>query len=550
MKNVKTGSFKQLNFIRKYLLPYKVKVIICFILMILLSMISLPLPALNGRCIDLLTLKDDKKLFICILFLIAFFNIIRYFISVNVKLLLGKIGNNVVSDIKRELIYKYLCAPMEYIDETNKGYYFSRINECENIRRLFSSSLVTVLLGVIDLLFSLVIIFFVNLKLSLVTLVFLPILYIVIHNTSEKMKRIAGVVAEQTAKTASTVMNVLDNTKFIKILDLYKEENGKVKNEFLELLFKQDEQIKQNSIYTESIQLMNGIHNLLILAIAGYMIYSGEITIGLYITYIGYSGKVFANILSFSSFGVLINPILVSIQRIKEIQQIDTEENGNELVKENINEIDMSDVTFRYHNNIQPVLKNWNCKFTKGKLTIINGKNGSGKTTLISLLLGLYKVENGKICFGGQNIKFLDKCSLRSSISYMSQEPGIFEGNLKENLIKGNRSIIDVEKELKDLKLYDLLVAFKYNLNYQILHNGSNLSGGQKQLISFLRSVLQNRPIIILDEPTNSMDDNSKEILIKFIEKNYYTKKIVIIITHDFALQQQLMSDNTQIIEI
>ena len=263
----------------------------------------------------------------------------------------------------------------------------------------------------------------------------------------------------------------------------------------------------------------------------------------------GYSGRVFTNILSFSSFGVLINPVIVSIQRLKEIEQIDAEDNGVEAIECNINEVSMTNIYFRY-NKDHYIFENFNCKFDKNNITIIHGKNGSGKTTLISLLLGLYNTEKGEIIYGKKKINLLEKHSLRNYISYMSQEPGIFSGSLRDNLLKGKQCQIDIEQALKDLNLYQLLVAFQYDLNYSILHNGANLSGGQKQLISFLRIALQNRPIIILDEPTNSLDSFSKNIFIRFMKEKYLAKKIIIIITHDLALQRELEVDTVQIINI
>ena len=536
-------------FLKKYSIPYKVKIIECVLVIGILSLVNLPLPYLNGKCIDLLVLKEDGKYYIFLLLLICFLNIIKYLISVNVKLLIGLIGNNIVKDIKLDLLNKYLYASMTYIDKTNKGYFFSRINECENIRRLFSTSLLTLLLGIIDFLFSVLVIFFLNIKLSIITALFLPVLYFFIHVISLKIKKSANKVAEQTAKISSSIMNVLDNTRFIKILNLYDSEKEKVKKGFQNLVIKQNEQVKQNGIYMESVQLMSGIHNLIILAVAGYMIYSGKITIGLYITYMGYSGRVFTNILSFSSFGVLINPVIVSIQRLKEIEQIDAEDNGVEAIECNINEVSMTNIYFRY-NKDHYIFENFNCKFDKNNITIIHGKNGSGKTTLISLLLGLYNTEKGEIIYGKKKINLLEKHSLRNYISYMSQEPGIFSGSLRDNLLKGKQCQIDIEQALKDLNLYQLLVAFQYDLNYSILHNGANLSGGQKQLISFLRIALQNRPIIILDEPTNSLDSFSKNIFIRFMKEKYLAKKIIIIITHDLALQRELEVDTVQIINI
>lgn len=544
------SKYKKMFFLLPYLRPYKMKCLRCILEIILLSILTLPLPALNGKCIDVLTKGEETNIFIECLCLIFVINVIKVVLSVNAKRKVAEVGNSVVNSIKVELSCKTMFLPMNYVNSTNKGYIFSRISECENIRTLFSSNIVSLLLGGIDFALSFFAIFLIDFRLATVTFAFLPILFIMMNYNSKRMAKSTEEVAEHTAKNSSIIVNMIDSIKHIKIFDIYRLQEDKILDSMKKLLNKKNQQAKWITIYGESIQLISGLHNLIILAFAGYLIYEGQISIGIYITYIGYSSKVFGNILSLTGFGVLLNPVLVSIKRIQEFLGLENESNGIIKTDNIINRIVFENVFFRYiKNNENFILNDFCCEITKDKPTLLVGNNGTGKTTLISFILGLYEIDEGNITIDKVDIRECEKTQLRNSISYMSQEAGLFEGSLEENLIVGQKKPIDIKKKLQELNLYTLLERFDFDLQYPILHNGANLSGGQKQIVSFLRVAIQERSVIILDEPTNFLDVNTKYIFWEFIKKYYISKRILILVTHDENIKNDIEVGDMQIIK-
>lgn len=544
------AKYRKMFFLLPYLRPYKMKCLRCILEIILLSILTLPLPALNGKCIDVLTKREEANIFVECLCLMVVINVIKVAISVNTKIKVAEVGNSVVNSIKVELSCKTMFLPMNYVNSTNKGYIFSRISECENIRTLFSSNIVSLLLGGIDFALSFFAIFLIDFRLATVTFAFLPILFIMMNYNSKRMAKSTEEVAEYTAKNSSIIVNMIDSIKYIKIFDIYRLQEDKILGSMKKLLHKQNQKAKWITIYGESIQLISGLHNLIILAFAGYLIYEGQISIGIYITYIGYSSKVFGNILSLTGFGVLLNPVLVSIKRIQEFLGLENESNGIIKTDNVINRIVFENVFFKYKkNNEKFILNDFCCEITKDKPTLLVGNNGTGKTTLISLILGLYEIDEGNITIDKVDIRECEKTQLRNCISYMSQETGLFEGSLEENLIVGQKKPIDIKKKLEELNLYTLLERFDFNLQYPILHNGVNLSGGQKQIVSFLRVAIQERSIIILDEPTNFLDANTKYIFWKFIKKYYISKRILILVTHDENIKNDIEVGDMQIIK-
>ena len=166
------------------------------------------------------------------------------------------------------------------------------------------------------------------------------------------------------------------------------------------------------------------------------------------------------------------------------------------------------------------------------------GHIGSGKSTIGKLLVRLKDPTKGEILMNNINIKNLNIDNLRDNINYIPQHPKLFNRTLFNNIIYGVKRTItekDIIKILDDLDVNNINKKFKSMLFESVGKNGSNLSGGQRQLVWLLRAILKNSKVVILDEPTSSLDDKNKKELIKFIQK--YTKnKIVILITHDKSL--------------
>ena len=213
-------------------------------------------------------------------------------------------------------------------------------------------------------------------------------------------------------------------------------------------------------------------------------------------------------------------------------------ENKLKLYPKNKNTtIIFKNIDFEYIKN-KPILTNINLKINNNDIIGLVGHIGSGKSTIGKLLVRLKDPTKGEILMNNINIKNLNIDNLRDNINYIPQHPKLFNRTLFNNIIYGVKRTItekDIIKILDDLDVNNINKKFKSMLFESVGKNGSNLSGGQRQLVWLLRAILKNSKVVILDEPTSSLDENSKKQVIKFIQK--YTKnKIVILITHDKSL--------------
>lgn len=198
-----------------------------------------------------------------------------------------------------------------------------------------------------------------------------------------------------------------------------------------------------------------------------------------------------------------------------------------------INTIKVSNIFFSY--NDKKIFKNFSCEFKKNKISLIYGKSGSGKTTLIELILGMLKIEKGKIEFNDISIWNLNLKYILNKISFLPQSPYLINDSLKKNLVIGNKKKINDHEIIQTLNLVglsDIIRKEKYDLNF-ILNSGADiLSGGQKQRVAIARSILTQPNFLILDEPTSGLDEQNTKILITTLSK--LKKKMgIIVISHD-----------------
>jgi len=197
-------------------------------------------------------------------------------------------------------------------------------------------------------------------------------------------------------------------------------------------------------------------------------------------------------------------------------------------------DIIFKNMTYKYENSSKKLFDGFNLTIHKGDKIAIVGHIGCGKSTLVKLLMKYYGFDSGDITIGGQSIKDIDVKELRSSISYVPQQTILFDRTLYENITYGSKDVNenDILKIFEQLNMHDLKKKFEERMHKTVGKNGGELSGGQRQIVWLLRAFLSNKEIIIIDEPTSSLDPESKEQVINMI--NYlFVNKTVLIVTHD-----------------
>lgn len=501
------------------------------------SILSLPIPYIHGIIVDQVFIYKNKSLLMTLLLILFSLYILKYIISIFAKNYLTRIGYTIVNRIRISLIEHSLRIPLSYYDELDKGYVLSRINECDNIAKLFSTTIAEFIISFIQMILYFFILLSINYKIFIAIFLFSPIYFWFVKHSTKLISRMINTQMENFANLSSQMFAILNGVPEIKLFNYYNNTINKVKKRIEIFQRSQVKIIQLSNIFTENILLLYSIQSLIILFISGLLIFNGEITVGNYITFSGYVTGILASLQSLASINLVLKPIFISISRINEFMDIEEEQincNNKKILSE-INSVCFKNVYFRYNENNNFVIKDFNYDIKSGDRIIIQGKNGTGKTTLIKLLVALYCPNQGEILYNGISLTNLNFEVLRSHISIVSQYSYLFEGSLIDNLIMGNNKLEypeGLKQEILDLDLIHLLDYFDNGLNTYINNGGTNLSGGQRQLVSILRAVISRKDLLIFDEPTSNIDENIKNEVMRIVQKSDLAK-IIIIITHD-----------------
>ena len=278
------------------------------------------------------------------------------------------------------------------------------------------------------------------------------------------------------------------------------------------------------------------LSNISIVVVGVYLASTGEMTMGAIIATMMLNGRVIAPVSQIVGMIIRLDRTLLSLENIDEIMKMPVEriDNKNYLSRQNLDgDIEFKDVVFSYKGQQFDVLKNINLTIKKGEKVGIIGKIGSGKSTLWKLIMNLYEPTRGSILIDKSDIRQIDPVDLRRSIGCVPQEPFLFMGTIKDNITIGEQNASDeaILKASKVAGVHDFLG--KHDSGYDLIvgERGEGLSGGERQSVTLARAILTNPNVMIMDEPTNSMDGQTEELFKRRI-KDIVRDKTLILVTH------------------
>lgn len=529
------NSYKHLSFLFPFLKKSKRYLTIGIVGMVISSLIIAPIPYLIGYTIDKIVLVDKSytNLFKIIAALMLI-HIFRYILTLIYQYYFTKLQQNVINEIRLSMISNIIDAPLSFINKKEKGYILGRIAESQQIGSLFSPTILTSLIGIFDLFFSLFMMTTLNFKLTVIALIIIPIYFIISKSASKKISEATFKVIEASATLNGDVYEMLNGLEHIKLL------NGKdtqIEKLSIKLKTMMKSVMKQNLNFISFVQniiLTNEIVTLLVLGLSGVLILNNEITIGIYTSFSMYISRILSVTQSIGSLEITVKPICVTIERVKEFFNLEGESNPNsEILNEDIKCISFNNISFKYTENSDFIINNFSDNLKIGDKVLLKGINGSGKTTLIKLITGLYVPTEGTILLNDKDYSKLNKKSIRDKIGVVSQDIFLFKGTILENILYGQttKTKEDVINLINKFGLIDYINRLDKGLDTDIIENGSSVSGGQAQMVAFLRALIGDKDLIILDEATSNLDIETRTHILKILEEKNLGK-ILIIISH------------------
>ena len=524
-----------------FLLPYKSEFTLLVFLIIIGAILAPALPLMIQTTIDGPIASGNYSqlaLYLGIMVVILISNaVISYFNTYEA----GWLSQQIIHDIRKQVFQKIIHLKLKYYDQTPIGKLVTRtISDVESLSEVFSSGFAAIAGDFLQLILIISVMFYLDWKLTLISISTIPLLLISTYIFKEKVKKSFNQVRNAVANLNSFVQERISGMSLIQIFDVQKQEFDKFNSLNLEHRNANIKSILYYSVYFPVADVISALGVGLIVWYGAQGLINHEVSYGTITAFIMFINQFFRPIRMIADRINTLQMGVVSVSRIIEI--LDDQENIEpELLekREIKGEVAFRNVWFAYIDE-QWVLKNLSFEAKIGESVAFVGATGAGKTSIISILNGFYALNQGEILVDGQNINKWNLEDLRSQIGVVLQDVFLFKGSIAENLRMGDQKITDelIVNAAKEVGVHEFICRLPGQYNYEVMERGATLSMGQRQLLSFVRVLLQNPKIIILDEATSSIDSESEELIQNAIEK-LMKNRTSIVIAHRLSTIQK-----------
>lgn len=558
----KVAKFSLIKRMKKWIEPHFKTFLLCLFLLLMATAIKIIGPVIIQQAVDgPIKNKDIPKLLILLGGYITIL-LIGYWANYQEIVRLETVGQTIVANIKKQAFKHLLTLNMGYFDKSTTGNLVSRVENDSNAMLVLFTSIITNFVGSLILLIGMLCIMFIKYSsvLAFSLLAFVPFMlfgaYIFAKIISPKLIDIRKYVAD----VNSYITEIIQGISIIQIF-------GQEKRVLNELKIRSKRKYDGEKVTTVMFNtffnvlfFVNVLGTVAVLFIGTEMVIKKQMTVGGLILFINFISQFFMPIIQLSGQFSEFQRGFSGAIRVFDL--LDTENAIPDVInalnipeKEKGINIEFKNVWFKYNDESDWVLKDLSFYCPSGENWAIVGPTGSGKTTIISLLLKFYLPQKGEILLNGVNISEVSKEELRSTIGLVLQENILFPGTIYENLTLKQNHYTDSQVKLlmKDLGIDSVIAKLQNGYDTELNDNASNLSAGEKQLISFGRALLKNPSILIFDEATSNIDpeieNNIKQAMNKLIKG-----RTALIIAHRLSTIQSadkiMVLKNGHLIEI
>ncbi|MBN2638375.1 MAG: ABC transporter ATP-binding protein [Bacteroidales bacterium] len=450
--------------------------------------------------------------------------------------LMGTVGQRMLFTLRNNLFKKLQDLPVDFFNQNKTGDLISRINnDTDNINQFFSQSLMQFARSILIMVGAAIFLVAINWKLGLAALAPAIFIWIFTQLISPWVKNTNAVSLKNVGLLSSEVQESLNNFKVVVAFnrrDYFRQRFDKANKENYSAAVKAG---IANNLFMPVYTLFSNIGQLVVLTFGIYLISVHQFTIGMLISFLAYIGNFYNPLRQMASLWANFQLALAAWDRIHKILNMESNlllmEKGKETEIESL--VSFHNISFAYPNGTE-VLHNISFDLKKGKTYAFVGPTGGGKTTTASLISRLYDPTKGTIFLDGKDIRTYTDEERAQKIGFILQEPFLFSGTLRENILYGNKEYKDLNNE-ELVKIFDdaglelLLQRFDTGLETKVESTGESISLGQKQLIAFMRAVLRKPDLLILDEATANIDTVTEKLLEDILNKLPETTTKVII---------------------
>jgi ATP-binding cassette subfamily B protein len=491
-----------------------------------------------GTSLQMVVYKQVGSIIIYFALLVMAFALIKGFFMYLMRQTLIVMSRHVEYDLKNEIFNHYQNLPLSFYRKNNTGDLMSRISEDVGRVRMYIGPAVMYIINLtVTIILVLWAMFSVNVKLSIIVLLPLPILSFAIFKVNTIINRRSDAIQSQLSTLTSFVQEAFSGVRVMKAFAVEDDSRLDFEKATEEYYQRSMSLAKVDAMFFPLMVFLTGMSTLLTIGVGGLMVINGEITIGNVAEFVLYVNLLTWPVASLGFTSSLIQRAAASQQRINEFLQ--TQPDIASVKDDSFafeHEITFKNVSYTYEGKTIPALSNVSFVVPKGKTLAILGSTGSGKTTIVQLLLRMMDVTNGQILIDGKELKDIDIRKFKAQVGYAPQDVFMFSDTIAHNISFGLASDTPelssrIQKAAKNAALTEAIDDFQQGFETVVGERGITLSGGQKQRVSIARALIKDPDVLILDDCLSAVDTKTESEILNNLKK-LTIKKTAIIISH------------------
>jgi ATP-binding cassette, subfamily B, putative efflux pump len=488
------------------------------VLMIVNQAMGLVLPASTKYLIDVVIVQGRTDLLWRIAVAAGGATIVQAVTSFSLSQVLGVAAQRAIAEMRKKVQAQIARLPVSYFDSTQTGQLISRImNDAEGVRNLVGTGLVQLAGGFITALVALCVLFWLNWRLTLITILVLGLFGGALAYAFTRLRPLFRERGEITALLTGRLTESLGGIRIVKAYTAERREALTFARGVHKLFRNIAKSMTGVSATTAFSSLVIGAVGVVIILVGGQSVVSGQMTIGDLFMYVLFTGMMAMPLIQFAAIGTQITEAFAGLDRIREVMNMTTEDEQDALRAPLLDvqgEVEFDDVSFEYTVGL-PVLKNISFKAPAGSTTALVGSSGSGKSTLISLVMNFNKPHQGSIKIDAKDLQTLRLRDFRSYLGVVMQDNFLFDGTIAENIAFSNphATLEEIKSVSRIAHCEEFIEKFDQKYDTIVGERGVKLSGGQRQRIAIARAILADPKLLILDEATSSLDSESEALI-------------------------------------
>ena len=542
----------------KYVIPQKKLLIICLIFSVITTAMSLVPPYITKMMVDDIIPKNNRSLLITVVFVLLGTYFIQYAVGALRSYLLRVSGDRIVAGLRSDIYAKAQYLPMKFYDKTSTGSVITRISSDTSTLQSFTLRITQEVVVQFFLLIGIIVIMFImNWKLTLLSLIPVPL---VVIGSRIFGKKILPYYRRIWRKWSAVSSILTDTIPGVRVIKAFTNEKGAIDkfDRYNEEWLKTDiKAARITTLFPQIVSFFVTCGSLLIWSVGGNLVMNTQsgLTLGLLVSFISYTSMFYGPVNFFANFNDSLQAAIAAAERVFDIIDAEPEPDFGKGIhpKKLVGKIQFRNVNFSF-DRTKMTLKDINVDIEPGDIVGIVGTTGSGKSTLINLLMRYYDNYEGQILVDGQDIKQIDMEFYRAQMGYVQQEPMMFHDTIYNNIAYGNNNI-QVEQVINAAKIanaHNFIIKLPDAYDTVLGERGTGLSGGERQRVSIARAVLRNPSIMIFDEATAAVDSET-ELLIQEAIERLIKGRTTLMIAHRLSTLRKankiLVVDEGQIIE-